>query len=168
MRRRILLILPLILLGGCTVARDADFVEPGTVCEIIPWKPSWSTHVNEQAEIATRNGAGALLQSGTRVAVLGEVPPRDTRIRNTKIPQNVVHVLDGPYKGSVGVVFRPHLRITSEPKRVDLVNSHPTPAKPAGSESEAKRAESPSPNEEAATPKRADAAEPAPNPEKRL
>lgn len=160
MRLWILLSLPLILALGCTVVKDTDYIEPGTVCEIIAWQPKWSTHVSEEAELKFRNGTGVLLRSGTRIAVLREVPPRGTRFRNTMIPQNAVHVLDGPYKGSAGVVMRPHLRVTSEPKRLDLVESEPPPAQPATPESEANKAASSSLKGENATPRPTDAAEP--------
>ena len=170
MRPLILRYLPLLLLLGCTVARDIDYIEPGTVCEIIPWQPKWSTRVNEQAELNARNGSGALLKSGTHVAVLREVPPRDTRFRNTVIPQNAVHVLDGPYKDIVGVVMRPHLRLTDEPKRLDLVEGERRPAQPATPETPAtpeskeNKAVSPSPKSESATPKRPDAVDPTKKP----
>jgi hypothetical protein len=164
MRLQILRSLPLIVLLGCTVAKDIDYIEPGTVCEIIPWQPKWSTRANEQAELNTRDGGGVLLKSGTYVAVLGEVPPRDTRFRNTMIPQNAVRVLDGPYKDAVGVVTRPHLRVTSEPKRLDLVEAERPPAQPATPGSEASKAVSPSPKDESAAPKRPDAAQPTAKP----
>ena len=164
MRPQILRSLPLILLLGCTVAKDIDYIEPGTVCEIIPWQPKWSTRVNEQAELNFKNGGGVLLTSGTRIVVLGEVPPRDTRFRNTVILQSAVHVLDGPQKAAVGVVMRPHLRVTSEPKRLDLVESEPPPAQPATPKSEANEATGSPPKDESATPKRPDAAEPTSRP----
>jgi hypothetical protein len=61
--------------------------------------------------------------------------------------------------------MRPHLRVTSEPKRDDVVKPEASSAKPPGSDSEAKKAEGSSPKEDNATSKRADAAEPAPQPE---
>src|SRR5271166_6666466 len=160
MRPQILRSLPLILVLGCTVAKDIDYIEPGTVCEIIPWQPKWSTRVSEQAELNFKTGGGVLLTSGTRIAVLREVPPRDTRFRNTVIPQNAVQVLDGPYKDAAGVVMRPHLRVTSEPKRLDLVASETPPAQPATTKSEANKATGSPPKDASATPKRPDAAEP--------
>ncbi len=164
MRPQILRSLPLLLLLGCTVAQDIDYIEPGTVCEIIPWQPKWSTRVNEQAELNFNNGGGVLLKSGTRIAVLREVPPRDTRFRNTMIAQSAVRVLDGPHEDALGVVMRPHLRVTPEPKRLDLVESEPSPAQPATSKSEANKATGSSPKDTSATPKRADAAEPTSKP----
>ena len=164
MRPQILRSLPLILVLGCTVAKDIDYIEPGTVCEIIPWQPKWSTRVNDQAELNFKSGGGVLLTSGTRIVVLGEVPPRDTRFRNTMILQSAVHVLDGPQKAAVGVVMRPHLRVTSEPKRLDLVASEPPPAQPATPKSEANEATGSPPKDESATPKRPDAAEPTSRP----
>ena len=165
MRPQILRSLPLILVLGCTVAKGIDYIEPGTVCEIIPWQPKWSTRVNEQAELNFRSGSGVLLTSGTRIAVLRKVPPRNTRFRNTVIPQSAVHVLDGPYKDVVGVVMLPHLRVTSEPKRLDLVEPEPPPAQPATPKSEANEATGSPPKDASATPKRADAAEPTSRPE---
>lgn len=158
MRPPILRSLPLIVLVGCTVAKDIDDIEPGTVCEIIPWQPKWSTRVKEQAELNTRSGGGILLDSGTRIAVLREVPPRDTRFRNTVIPRNAVHVLDGPFKDAVGVVMRPHLRVTSEPKRLDLVQSESPPAQPATPKSEATTEAGSSPKDANETSRRPDAA----------
>jgi hypothetical protein len=164
MKPWILLSLPLILLLGCTVAKDIDFIEPGTVCEIIPWQPRWSTRLSDEAALSFSNGTGIMLKSGTRIAVLREVPPRDTRFRNTKILQNAVHVLDGPFEGVEGVVMRPHLRVTSEPMRLDLVKPAPPPAQPATPAGEANKLASPALKGENATPKQGDQAEPATKP----
>ena len=164
MRPQILRSLPLILLLGCTVAKDIDSIEPGTVCEIIPWQPKWLTRASEQAELNFKDGGGVLLTSGTRIAVLRKVPPRNTRFRNNVIPQSAVHVLDGPYKDAVGVVMLPHLRVTSEPKRLDLVEPEPPPAQPATPKSEANEATGSPPKDATATPKRPDATEPTSRP----